>query len=357
MVILGIESSCDETAAAVISEDGRKIRIHSNIIASQHEIHQKYGGIVPELASRRHMELILPIIEEALKQAGMKFEDLDGIAVTHTPGLVGSLLVGLQVAKSLAFSLKIPFIGVSHLEGHLYAPLLENPTLDYPYIGLLVSGGNTALYHVKKFGDYDFLGGTRDDAAGEAFDKVAKLLGLGYPGGPIIDKMAKGGNPKAIRFTKGKIKGHPFDFSFSGLKTAVQRYVNATGGDGSSPRDRSSRTQLEGMPVDRTRPRALVADLCASFQETVMEDLVEKTRLAAKKLKIRNSAVTGGVACNSSLRAKMPEAFFPSPLLCTDNAVMIAAVGLHLLKEGRRSPWNLNALANQDIRLNERGGV
>jgi len=331
LYILGIESSCDETAAAVLTEENGRIKILSNIIASQHEIHQKHGGIVPELASRRHMEVILPIIQEALDQAKIQQKDLGGIAVTHTPGLVGSLLVGLQVAKAMAASLKIPFVGVSHLEGHLYAPLLENDGFEYPYIALLVSGGNTALYHVKGFGDYSFLGGTRDDAAGEAFDKVAKFLGLGYPGGPIVDKVAKEGNPQAIRFTKGKIKDHPLDFSFSGLKTGVQRYV---------------RDECKGEVTSPLR-----ADICASFQETVVDDLIAKTRLAAEELQVKRIAISGGVACNSRLRAKMPEAVFPSPLLCTDNAAMIGAVGFHLLKEKKHSPWNLNACANEDIRL------
>ena len=319
MIIMGIETSCDETAVAVL-EMGKKTKILSNLIASQHEIHLPYGGIFPELASRRHIEVIRPMVEEALKQAGVAQSKLEGIAVTHAPGLVGSLLVGLSFAKAYAYGLGIPFIGVNHLEGHLNAPFLEHPKISYPQIGLVVSGGHTALYFIRKFGDYQFLGGTRDDAAGEAFDKVAKMLGLGYPGGPIIDKKAKEANPDAVKFSKPKMKG--YDFSFSGLKTAVK-------------------TMKDPPPVP---------DLCASFQETVVDILMEKTLAAAKAKKCKNILVTGGVACNSRLKEKMKTAYFASPIFCTDNAAMIAYVGGRYLQMGQRSPLSLNAVANLSLR-------
>jgi N6-L-threonylcarbamoyladenine synthase len=325
MLILGIETSCDETAAAVL-EVGKKTKILSNLIASQHEIHAPYGGIFPELASRRHIEVIRPLVEEALKKAGVTQSDLGGIAVTNAPGLIGSLLVGLSFAKAYAFGLGIPFVGVSHLEGHLNAPLLEHPGIRYPHIGLVVSGGHTALYLVKKFGSYEFLGGTRDDAAGEAFDKVAKILGLGYPGGPIVDKKAKEGNPKSVKFPKPKTD--KYDFSFSGLKTAAKQIV------------------------EKNPPP--LPDLCASFQETVVDLLIEKTLAAAKNRRCKAVLVTGGVACNSRLRQKFGEAarcsklevFFASPILSTDNAAMIAYVGGRRLLAGETSPLSLNAVAN-----------
>ncbi len=325
MLVLGIETSCDETAVAVLELGRQNPKILSNLIASQHDIHEKFGGIFPEWASRRHIEVIRPLVEEALKEAA--FPPLDGIAVTHAPGLVGSLLVGLSFAKAYAFGLGTPFIGVHHLEGHLNAPFLEHPKIPYPQIGLVVSGGHTALYLVRKFGVYEFLGGTRDDAAGEAFDKVAKILGLGYPGGPEIDKQAKEGNPKAVKFPKPRMKG--YDFSFSGLKTAVKGVV------------------------DRGDPPS-IPDLCASFQETVVDVLIEKTIAAAKGARCRTILVTGGVACNSRLRQKFGEAarssrlkvYFASPMFCTDNAAMIAYVGGQRLLRGEKSPLSLNAVAN-----------
>jgi N6-L-threonylcarbamoyladenine synthase len=320
MIILGIETSCDETAVAVL-EMGKKTKILSNLIASQHEIHLPYGGVFPELASRRHIEVLRPMVEEALKQAGVSQNKLGGIAVTHAPGLVGSLLVGLSFAKAYAYGLGVPFIGVNHLEGHLNAPFLEHPKISYPQIGLVVSGGHTALYFIKKFGDYRFLGGTRDDAAGEAFDKVAKILGLGYPGGPVIDRLAKEGNPDAVKFPKPKMKG--YDFSFSGLKTAVKQLT------------------------DKNSLR--VEDVCASFQETVVDILIEKTLAAAKAKRCKNILVTGGVACNSRLEKKMSNAYFASPVFCTDNAAMIAYVGGRYLQMGQRSPLSLNAVANLDL--------
>ena len=342
MLLLGIESSCDETAAAVLEMSAPRrggvpppgrgnraptTKILSNLIASQHEIHAPYGGIFPELASRRHIEVIRPLVEDALKEAGVPQEKLDGIAVTCAPGLVGSLLVGLSFAKAYAFGLGIPFVGVSHLEGHLNAPILEHPGIGYPHIGLVVSGGHTALYLVKRFGDYQFLGGTRDDAAGEAFDKVAKILGLGYPGGPLVDKKASEGNPSAVKFPKPKMKGH--DFSFSGLKTAVKQVVVKS-------------------------PSLSIEDICASFQETVVTILTEKTLAAAKNRRCKTVLITGGVACNSRLRTKLTDeaqrqgkkAYFASPILSTDNAAMIAYVGGRTLMMGKHSPLSLNAVAN-----------
>jgi len=334
VLILGIETSCDETAAAVLEFKKDKARILSNLIASQHDIHAPYGGIFPELASRRHIEVIRPLVENALKEAGISQDKIEGIAVTHAPGLVGSLLVGLSFAKAYAFGLGIPFVGVSHLEGHLNAPLLEHPEIRYPHIGLVVSGGHTALYLVKKFGEYQFLGGTRDDAAGEAFDKVAKIMGLGYPGGPIVDKKAREGNPQAVKFTKPKMKG--YDFSFSGLKTAVK----------TSP--------LVPLLIKEGVGGRSLADLCASFQETVVDVLIEKMLAAAKNRRCKTALVTGGVACNSRLRVKLTEeaakkgvkAYFASPVLSTDNAAMIGYVGGRYLMMGKSSPLSLNAVSN-----------
>lgn len=346
MIVLGIETSCDETAAAVLefSNAGKGLprrsvmaKIRSNLIASQHEIHAPYGGIFPELASRRHIEVIRPIVEEALKKAGVSQGELNGIAVTHAPGLIGSLLVGLSFAKAYAFGLGIPFIGVSHLEGHLNAPLIEHPEIRYPHIGLIVSGGHTALYFVKKFGEYQFLGGTRDDAAGEAFDKVAKILGLGYPGGPIVDKKAREGNAKAVKFPRPKTD--KYDFSFSGLKTAAKQIL------------------------DRDKPS--IPDMCASFQETAVDVLIDKTLAAAKNRRCKTVLVTGGVACNSRLRVKLTEeaakkgvkAYFASPVLSTDNASMIAYVGGKRLMTGQSSPLSLNALANLPLPLLNKEGL
>lgn len=335
MIFLGIETSCDETAVAVLKlgkgamNCAPMVKILSNLIASQHEIHGPYGGIFPELASRRHVEIIRPLVEDALKEAGVTQQKLEGIAVTHTPGLVGSLLVGLSFAKAYTLGLKIPFIGVNHLEGHLNAPFLVHKKIPYPQIGLVVSGGHTALYFIKTFGNYQYLGGTRDDAAGEAFDKVGKILGLGYPGGPLIDKMAKEGNVKAVKFPKPRLAG--YDFSFSGLKTFVKNFSQA------------------GVSFGQA-----LSDICASFQETVVNCLVEKTLAAAKNKKCRSIIVTGGVACNSRLRTKMEEAthsekkttYFAPPIFCTDNAAMIAYVGGRYLMTGKSSPLSLNAVAN-----------
>lgn len=334
MLVLGIETSCDETAVALLELQPRPLqfKLLENLIASQHDVHTPYGGIVPELASRRHIEVLPALVKEATKKVGLK--NISGIAVTSSPGLVGSLLVGVSFAKALAFALKIPFIGVNHLEGHLNAPcLIETNKISYPQIALIVSGGHTALLRVKKFGDYEFLGGTHDDAAGEAFDKAAKILGLGYPGGPIVDKRAQAGDPNSIVLPKPKVA--EFGFSFSGLKTALR------------------------VEAERRKPlnEQTIANFCASFQEVVVDNLIEKTIAAAVKFRCKTIVVTGGVACNSRLRkqfakvakAKKLQVFFPTPIMSTDNAAMIAYVGGRYLLEGKRSPLSLNATANVDL--------
>lgn len=329
MLVLGVESSCDDTAAAVLL-DGRQIL--SNLVSSQDQIHGPYGGVVPELASRQHVRHVLPIVDEALKRAGVGLKDLSGLAVTFGPGLAGSLLVGLSLIKGLSFRWGIPYVGVNHLEAHLLAIFLEKD-VPFPYIALLASGGHTLLYVVRDIGDYLYVGGTRDDAAGEAYDKVAKLLGLGYPGGRVIDQLAKQGNPKAISFPRARMKKGSYDFSFSGLKTAVFYY-------------------LKRNPEEVWREKK--ADIAASFQEAVVDMLIAPTMRIIDELKITRLVLAGGVSANSRLRAKMAEkgeekgvaVHFPSPRFCTDNAAMIALAGYHLLKRGRRDDVGLNADAD-----------
>ena len=330
MLVLGLESSCDETAAAVV-EDGRVAR--SDVIASQIEVHHRYGGVVPELASRAHVVNVVPVLDEALERAGVTLDDIDGIAVTSGPGLVGALLVALQAAKSIAYVRGLPLIGVHHLEGHLSAINLEPNRPPMPHLALVVSGGHTSLIRVRDAGDLEQLGATRDDAAGEAFDKVAKLLGLGYPGGVVIDRLAKTGDPRAIPFPRAMTKRSTGDdFSFSGLKTAVLNHVRAHG----TP---------EGQGLN---------DLCASFQASVVEVLVRKTRSAARREGIEHVQICGGVAANSALRAEMATAadedgfqlYIPPPKRCTDNAAMIAAAGSIRLARGERSDYELSADPN-----------
>jgi N6-L-threonylcarbamoyladenine synthase len=323
MLILGIDTSCDDTAAAVI-EDGK--RILSNVVSSQDEIHEKYGGIVPELASRRHIELIWPVVREAMNRAEVNFNDISAIAVTHGPGLIGSLLVGVCFAKSLSFVNNIPLVAVNHLEGHIHAAFLE-ASPDFPFIALVVSGGHTSIYRVNNFGLYKEIGRTRDDAAGEAYDKVAKLLGFGYPGGPVIDKISLKGDPQSISFPRANISDS-YDFSFSGLKTAVLNYV-------------------------RKHPESRKEDISASFQSAVVDVLVDRVSEVAKAEDVKRVVLSGGVSANSVLREKMRrkasehrlQLFLPSIDLCTDNAAMIASAGYHNFKNGKIANLNLNPKA------------
>lgn len=329
MLVLGVETSCDETAAAVVA-DGEKIL--SSVVASQEQIHAPYGGVVPELASRRHVEVILPVVEKALGEAGIRLRDLEGIAVTQGPGLVGSLLVGCSVAKALAYVHRLPLVGVNHLEGHIFAAFLAEPKPAYPFLALVVSGGHTALYLAREPLAYQLIGQTRDDAAGEAFDKVAKLLGLGYPGGPVIERTARSGEAAAIPFPMAQITDGAPDFSFSGIKTAVALFVK------------------RHAPLSEQA----VADIAASFQGTAVKMLTRKTVKAALRLGVKRIVLTGGVAANRALRAALQaeaetrgwELSIPPPSLCTDNAAMIAAAGHARLRAGQRAPLTLNAVPN-----------
>jgi N6-L-threonylcarbamoyladenine synthase len=327
MLVLGIESSCDETAAAVV-RDGEKLL--SNVIASQIRVHSKYGGIVPEIASRKHIEAIVPVILQALDDAAVTLDDIEGIAVTRGPGLVGSLLVGLSAAKAIAYARDLPFVGVNHLEGHVASVFLTEKQPDFPFIALVVSGGHTNVYLVRDFQDFTILGQTRDDAAGEAFDKAAKLLEIGYPGGVVIDRMAKKGDRNWITFPRA-MKDSP-DFSFSGVKTSLLTVLKK-----------------------RSRPftKEEIPHVVASYQEAIVEVLVEKTLAAAEISDLTSVVVCGGVAANSRLREKFLdegqsrgfEVYIPPMVLCTDNAAMIAVVGENLLRKGRRDPLDLNAVS------------
>ncbi len=334
-LVLGIETSCDETAAAVV-EDGRHIR--SNVIASQVATHSVYGGVVPEIASREHLEKIGPIVDQALDEAGVSIDEVDGIAVTCGPGLVGALLVGVSYAKSLAYACRKPLVGVNHIEGHIYSVAFDNPEVEYPAVALVVSGGHTNLFLIPEPERYERLGRTRDDAAGEAYDKVAKLLGLGYPGGPVVDRLAQRGDPDRapLVFKVPQMRDETLDFSFSGLKTAVLRYVKENG--------------VAPVPAGE-EPSEQVLDLAASFQRAVVWSLRARLRAAVARHKPRSILLAGGVACNSALRRAVEElgakervrVYLPSKALTTDNAAMIAAAGHPKLARGESSGFNLNA--------------
>lgn len=327
-LILAIETSCDETSVALV-EDGRKIR--ANIISSQVPLHRKYGGVVPEIASRKHIENVLPVLEECLQEAKVTLADIDGIGVTYGPGLVGALLVGVSAAKALAFSLDVPLIGVHHLEGHIFANFLDNEELEPPFVALVVSGGHTALVHVKDYNTFELLGQTRDDAVGEAYDKVARVLGLPYPGGPEIERLAKEGNPNAIDFPKALCEKGSFEFSFSGLKSAVLNYLNSK--------------KQKGEPINE-------ADVAASFQEAALDVLVAKTMQAMATCDVKQLVLAGGVAANTPLRDKLTKAAaengvrfsYPSKILCTDNAAMIACRAYYQYKDGRFADLHLNGV-------------
>lgn len=328
--ILAIESSCDETAAAVV-KNGREVL--SNVIYSQIALHTEYGGVVPEIASRRHIEKINQVIDQALSQSGKVLSDMSAIAVTYGPGLVGALLVGVSAAKAISFASGIPLVGVHHIEGHISANFIENKGLEPPFICLVVSGGHSHLVVVKDYGEYEIIGKTRDDAAGEAFDKVARAIGLGYPGGPKIDKVSKEGNPDAIHFPRAKVTDGEYDFSFSGLKSAVLNYLNSC--------------QMKGEEINQ-------ADVAASFQKAVIDVLVDHSIEAVKKFGYKKFAIAGGVASNSSLRNALEVAckkeqiqfYYPSPVFCTDNAAMIGVAGYYEFQKGVRHGFDLNAVPN-----------
>ena len=334
--ILAIESSCDETAAAVVV-NGREVR--SNVISSQIALHTLYGGVVPEIASRKHIEKINQVITQALEDADTTLEEIDAIGVTYGPGLVGALLVGVAEAKAIAYAAKKPLVGVHHIEGHICANYIENKELEPPFLCLVASGGHTHLVKVADYGKYEIIGRTRDDAAGEAFDKVARAIGLGYPGGPKIEKKAKEGNDKAIVFPKAKVAENPYDFSFSGLKSAVLNYINGC--------------KMKRQEINE-------ADIAASFQKAVIDVLVEHAVHAAKEYRIDKFAIAGGVASNQTLREAMEKAckergiqfYHPSPIFCTDNAALIGSAASYEYLQGRRDGWDLNAVPN--LKLGER---
>ena len=336
ITVLAIESSCDETAASVV-KNGRTVL--SNVISSQIEIHKLYGGVVPEIASRNHIERINQVIQEALDEANVTLDDIDAIGVTYGPGLVGALLVGVAEAKAIAYARNLPLVGVHHIEGHVSANYIEHPDLEPPFLCAIVSGGHTHLVIVKDYGQFEILGRTRDDAAGEAFDKVARAIGLGYPGGPKIDKLAKEGNPDAIEFPRAKIGENPYDFSFSCVKSAVLNYLNGA--------------KMKGEEVNR-------ADIAASFQKAVVDVLVEHTMQAAADFGMKKVAIAGGVASNGALRTAMEKActergykfYRPSPIFCTDNAAMIGVAAYYEYIRGTRHSWDLNAVPN--LKLGER---
>lgn len=336
ITILAIESSCDETAAAVV-RNGREVL--SNIISSQIDLHKLYGGVVPEIASRKHIEKINQVIEEALLEAKCTLDDIDAVAVTYGPGLVGALLVGVAEAKAIAYARNLPLIGVHHIEGHISANYIENKDLEPPFLCLVVSGGHTHLVCVEDYGKYKILGKTKDDAAGEAFDKVARAIDLGYPGGPKIDKLAKEGDLNAIEFPRAHVGDSVYDFSFSGVKSAVLNYINGC--------------KMKQIEYNR-------ADIAASFQKAVTDVLVDHAMIGVENYGLKKLAIAGGVASNSALRAAMSQAcqergiefYHPSPILCTDNAAMIGAAGYYDYKNGIRSGWDLNAVPN--LKLGER---
>lgn len=327
MKILAFESSCDETSCAVV-ENGRKIL--SDIISSQVPIHKKFGGVVPEIASRHHIEDVLPVAEEALSEAGLSWKDVDAIAVTQGPGLVGALLVGVAAAKAAAWALGKPLIAVNHMEGHIFANLLQHPDLEPPFLSLVVSGGHTMIVVIEDYNTFKLLGQTRDDAAGEAFDKIARVMGYPYPGGPHIDKLAQSGNPNAISFPVGMAKEHNFDFSFSGLKSAVINYLHTA--------------EMKKETVSKE-------DVAASFQKAVVDVLVSKTMAAAELTGLKTIALAGGVAANSGLRKALEQACAarglrlcrPDPILCTDNGAMIGCRAYYMAEAGDFAPWTLNA--------------
>jgi len=335
-LILGIESSCDETAAAVL-KNGREVL--SNVIYSQIDLHTVYGGVVPEIASRKHIEKVIPVVDKALQEANVTLSDLDAIAVTYGPGLVGPLLVGVSAAKSISMASHVPLVGVHHIEGHISANYIENKELEPPFACLVVSGGHSHLVVVKDYGEYEVIGKTRDDAAGEAFDKVARAIGLGYPGGPKIDKVSKEGNPEAIVFPRAKVGESVYDFSFSGLKSAVLNYLNTC--------------ETKGESYNQ-------ADVAASFQKAVVDVLVDHSMHAIQEYGFKKFAIAGGVASNSTLRTAMEKAcskrgvefYHPSPIYCTDNAAMIACAGYYEFQKGVRSGLDLNAIPN--LKLGER---